>query len=182
MLRELLVCVLIVVVVIYAWRANKGTAGSHKGWIVSILGILLLMWILPMFLGFARGSKVPLEVAVETKTVVDKTICYEFYWKLPDGVYVNGRNEIAPDETIVEVVKLTESEFFLNQHYVEYRDPDTMRIRLRKTGDKSWEGTWEQDNPENHGRMELREVSTGIYSGDRTWKKGERGFCSIKLK
>ena len=111
--------------------------------------------------------------------VVTKKILFDYYFKLPNGVYVNGRNEVAPDERTLEVVRWDDNYLWLNQYYVEYGHPETMRIRLQRVCNKSWEGTWEQDRPENHGRMTLTEVNPNTFLGEQTWKDGERASCHI---
>ena len=161
---------------------KKKKTGQGFGW-VAIATVIVIVTLLPpwwwlIHYHVQRKSKTPTMIYSGNTNTPE----YEFYWKLPQNVYVNSRNEIASDERLVEMIRLDDSQFWLNQHYVEYGRPEIMRIRLERVGDKSWEGTWEQDNPENHGRMNLDEITPGVYAGDRTWKNGERGRCYIKRK
>jgi hypothetical protein len=118
----------------------------------------------------------------EAMRVVDKSVYYDFYWKITEGMGVNGRSEISPEETTVELVRQDDKHLWFDQHYLEYGEPETMRIRLTKTDTDSWEGTWEQDNPKTDGHMALDKVGSDTYAGVRTWSSGQEGRCHFKKK
>jgi hypothetical protein len=111
---------------------------------------------------------------------------YRYYWELPKGVYVDGRNKISPKETTLELVQPVGDVFYLDQPYFTHGKPERMRIRLRKVGEKRWSGPWSQDNPEQHGNMELREDGPGSFSGSQTFVTRSRirhtKFCSIVIE
>lgn len=119
-----------------------------------------------------------------TKTTISSQ-CY-WYWKLPAGQYIRGRNEAAPDERTLKVVTRTDREICLDLNYQEYGQWETMRIQLFKTGERSWEGTWRQNNPQDGGRLEMSEIVPGAFGGDIVWQRGKgnddpRGRCEIKF-
>lgn len=108
---------------------------------------------------------------------------YEWVWELPPGQYVRGLNRSGP--MVAEIIKRDDSNLWINTPYLEYGKLEVARIRMSKISDKSWEGTWEQDNPEDHGRCELHEVSPGTWAGHMTGKEGASGlspFCTLKRK
>jgi NADH:ubiquinone oxidoreductase subunit 5 (subunit L)/multisubunit Na+/H+ antiporter MnhA subunit len=121
-------------------------------------------------------------IAITKKPAVNKIIKFDYYWKLDNGQYIHGQNEAKPSERTVELVKFDENHFYLDQQYVQCGSPQTARFRMQKTGDKLWEGTFEQDYPEEHGRITLHETTQGIYSGKQTWSDGKTAFCTFQRK
>lgn len=114
---------------------------------------------------------------------INQTIQYEWYWKLDNGeTFPNGRNEAAPGERTMELVSDGNSDHLcFNLHYYEYGKPEIMRVRLAKTGEKTWGGTWEQENPKEGGKMTVNEISPGVYAGTMT-DQGKVARCYLKKK
>ena len=152
-------------------RGKKGD--ERKG-----LGV---SWLLYMVILVGLGSWWLKDPQI-TRFTESKEGMYEWYWKLPKGVHVRGRNESAVNERVAEVTPRSDGSLWVNVQYKEHGSPEMARIRLQKVGAKSWEGTWEQDNPADHGRIALEEVALGVYAGDITWQNGLRGRCHLMKK
>ncbi len=115
---------------------------------------------------------------------------WEYYFRLPAGVYVNDRNESSPDEMIAEEVFKDDNHLWVDLHYKEYGRPEVERIRITRVGGNLWEGTSEQDNPPARARLSLIESVVGQhYAGSITWtsagkytwsKNGPTATCYLR--
>ena len=174
--RELLLAIFIIVLVFWIWRWFRGTAGSWRGWVTTLVAILLLSLFAPwMWQKISEGGI--------TTYGFGKSSQYVWTWELPRGYYVRGLNKGGP--MVAEIIPCSDGALWINTFYNEHGVPDVTRIRLTKVEDNSWEGTWEQDNPEDHGRCELRKVASDTWAGTMTGK--EEGvippaFCTLKRK
>jgi hypothetical protein len=110
---------------------------------------------------------------------VQRTPQGEWYWVLPPGQYINGRNESAPDERTVDIYPQRDGSILAELHYTEYGQPETQRIRIYKVSEKSWKGSADQDNPEEHAKLDLIESSPGVYSGEIKWSEKIKGKCYL---
>ena len=145
-------------------------------WIIGVIIFRLLIW---WFMNQHEQNVAKTQTSSEIGVVRPK---YEWTWKLPRGVYIRGRNCSSPNEKNVEVIFQDNGSLWINKHYLEYNKPEVCRIRLTAIGDKSWEGTWEQENPPDHGRCNLNEIGNGIWAGHITGTAGIPAFCTLKRK
>ncbi len=136
-------------------------------WIIGLLIFRLLVWGIVNHYPKQTSEK---PTANSIQVAVNKTIQYEWYWKLPPGVSRRGRNEKAANERLAEIIPQNDNSLlYADVPYFEYGSPQRERIRLVKTGDNTWEGTWEQDNPEDRARVVVDRDGRG-YHGTITWK------------
>lgn len=102
-------------------------------------------------------------------------------WKLPKGKTVRSLNESGP--LVTEIIKRDDKNLWINILYVKDDNPEVARIRLTKIGDRSWEGPWEQDNPEDFGRCELHESIPGkLFTGNMTGVAGIPAHIEVNHK
>lgn len=183
--RELLAAIAIIILIVWCWKGMKGTAGSWTRWVVALVLITIIAITGPWL--YKTSSERQAGVSVQNNTSaakmqVTKQPEYEWYWKLPHGQFINGRNESARNERTAELIPRGNDEVWADLHYVEYGSPEILRIRLRKTGDKVWEGSCEQDNPRESCRLSLVESTPGTYGGQIIWKDGRIGTCYLSKK
>ena len=168
------------------WR----TVGKILIWIIGIIIFRIIFWWLVKY--HDEYKTVPAQKATPPSqtqptlssraVLVDKVIYYDYYWKLDRNQFVNGQNEVKPNERTLELVRLNDKNFDLKQSYVQCGSPQTCWFTMQKTGNGLWEGDFKQNYPEDHGRITLFEISPGIYSGKQTWEDGKTAICSIKRK
>ncbi|OHA46997.1 MAG: hypothetical protein A2541_01085 [Candidatus Taylorbacteria bacterium RIFOXYD2_FULL_36_9] len=165
-------------------EGEKGKKTSGLGWIVGLIVVALIGWGVWYFVSHNKKAGGPLTNS--SGIPVTQSAQYEWYWKLPSGVYMHGRNESAPNERTAEAIPRSDGSIWADLHYMEYGSPETQRIRLWKVSDKMWEGDCDQDRPQEHCRLNLIEVALGVYAGKITWKDGSRdlaeGNCYLKRK
>jgi hypothetical protein len=148
-------------------------------WIIGLLIFRLLVWGIVNHYPKQTSEK---PTANSIQVAVNKTTPYEFYWKLPSGMFIRGRNESAKNERDVEIVRMDNNSLWFNQYYTEYGSREVCRFRLEKVGEKTWDGIWEQNNPQDNGRCSLHEIVPGVWSGTITGKDGIPAFCKLIKK
>jgi hypothetical protein len=177
------------------WRWSKGsnsaTGGSGAsgapapattnkgfgwGWLVITVFVSITTWWITNY-----SAKIEVSEIRQQQTLKTMGVRYEWYWELPSGVYVHGRNRSSPNDIITEgIPKGDPNVIWADLHYMEYGSPEIERIRIQKVGGKRWQGTSEQDNPMQRCRLDLLEVSPGMYAGKITWQDGKEGTCYLK--
>ena len=162
--------------------AKNHKLGPVFGWtalvvvVMTVIGIGILWWRMP-----PRIHKPDQAVISAT----DTNPVYDVYWKLKSGEYHKGRNEKYAGARIAYGIPKANGSIWADVPYVEYGSPEAERIRLTKVATpaespESWEGTWEQDNPEDRGRVTVFNAGPGIYTGSITWTDGKSAFFRLK--
>jgi hypothetical protein len=114
-------------------------------------------------------------LAVNTQSNV-----WDWTWETFNGEWIHGRQRNAVDETMAEMYPQTNGNIYFDVPYIEYHTPQRERVRLVKTGDKTWLGDRDQDYPEDHSRVRLDEIVPGeAYSGTITWTNGVMASCRL---
>jgi hypothetical protein len=146
-------------------------------WVIGLIIFRIIFWWLVKY--HEEYKSAPPQIT-KSSAVITKSPEYEWSWELPRGQQVRGFNKSVP--MVAEIIPRTDGALWIDTHHVEYGSPEVARIRLAKVGEKSWEGTWEQDNPQDSGRCSLHEVSTGTWAGQMIGKAQIPAFCTLKRK
>jgi hypothetical protein len=146
-------------------------------WVIGLLVFRMLVWGIVNHYPKESSAK---QTANLIPVIENKTVQYEWYWELPLGQFVRGKNKGGP--FVAEINTQENGDLWVNVLYEEYGKKEVAKIRLGKIGDKSWEGPWEQNNPQDEGRCDLHEISPGVWSGTMTGKDGIPAFCKIIRK
>jgi hypothetical protein len=120
-----------------------------------------------------KNAKTMTGQIVKTTPVTAREITkYRWYWELPEGQYVNGRNRAEPDDGTLELVSDGDpNSLCFDLHYIQNGRPQTCRLRLKRIRNGAWSGTFNQNYPEDHGWVELREIDDkDCYSGTLRWE------------
>ena len=190
---RLFVAILIFVSAILGWRILKCSDSEKRWpWILALIAAVVAMVLGPHLYHRAEDArkqeaeqrKAEQQLAVSVKQTAPTH--YRWHWKLPDGVDVHGRNESDGNNPFAELIPRSDDSIWADFHYVEYGRQETERIRLSRTvgSTNTWSGTFEQDNPEEHGRIEVDQVVPGIWAGDKIWAwhgSEKRGRCYLIL-
>jgi hypothetical protein len=155
-------------------------------WIIGILLFKLLLW--GLYSNYKKEAVIKTQIfktePVVTTVPARQITKYNFYWELPGNQYINGRNRAKENETVLELVSDGDpNSLYFDFHYTQSGRPQTCRLRLKKIRNGAWSGTFGQEDPEEHGTIELREIVPDTYSGTMTWENGMVGMCSVsKIK
>jgi len=159
-------------------KAKKGY--GWLGGLIAIVIAIILTWGFSTSWGKSKQAVVP--VTNSGTQVVQRAPQGEWYWVLPPGEYINGRNESAANERTVDLYPQRDGSILAELRYTEYGQPETQRIRIYKVSDKSWKGSADQDNPEEHAKLDLIESSPGVYSGEIKWSEKTKGKCYLNTR
>jgi hypothetical protein len=147
----------------------------------AIIALVLVISISSRVRGCARDKEQLERVAkAQEATAVTQTVQYEWYWEPPPGQFVRGMNKGGP--FVAEVDIQADGDLWVNIYYTEYQKKEVTKVRLGQVSSKSWEGPWEQKNPQDEGRCDLHEISSGVWSGTMTGKAGIPAFCKLIKK
>ncbi len=155
------------------WKKVRKSLSWTFGLIVLVV-ICVFIW---NHIPSKQTSPLPIQKQTDNPGTTKAPEYYECYWKLPAGQYVNGRNETAENERVAEAILVDSDTIWADQHYMEYGNPEVKRIRLHRVSKKVWKGYTIQENPEQHCRLELIEVSPGVYAGEIVWQKNGRDIA-----
>jgi hypothetical protein len=144
-------------------------------WVVGLLIFRLVFWgFIKLYSGKIPDSNLLAKFGLTNQTNNDWT----FQWELPRGQYDHGANK--SDLLEAEVKFRPDGSLRVNIYFDNNYKLDVCKMRLEKTGEKSWEGVWERDNPEDSGKCDLHEIAPGVMGGSMTSKTGLTAFCTLK--
>lgn len=149
------------------------------GWVWAV--VVILVGLLTWWLTSNSYEKEKVAIArTQLSSVATAMAQYEWTWELPPGKFVRGLNKGGP--MVAEIIPCSDGGLWVDTPYIEYGKQEKTRVRLSKTGEKSWEGVWEQENPADSGRCDLHQLSDGVWAGHMTGKAGIPAFCTLKRK
>lgn len=190
--RLLFASLFLIILLAWGWRWTKGTAGSHKNWMVWLIIIGLIFVFCPMvgtlvdWANQPSGSVAPRSgsVGVTARSAVapvSQVKKYDYYFKLDDGKFLHGQNESKPHERTAEWVETGDPNLlYFDLPYFQCGQPERTRFRLRKVRKGLFEGTAEQENPPSRSRITLNQLAVGVYAGKQTWQDGSTAICHFK--
>jgi hypothetical protein len=195
----LLVSLLIIVLIVWAWKAMKGTAGRKKPWLITVSALIIALILVPLFREMTQNRQreqkaqeesrlnnpalpAPLSVSQIPVARTQKMV-YRWTWYVPSGEYIHGRNRNADEVTVAEMIENSTESLYFDVPYIEFGRPERERIRLGRVGlkaGKTWSGDRDQDRPKEHSRVDMRETGTNAWSGTITWlPDGPVAICSL---
>jgi hypothetical protein len=174
--RELLLAIFIIVLIFWIWRWMRGTAGSWRGWVTTLVAILLLSLFAPwMWQKISEGGITVTSSGIQTTHPTEEWI---FVWHLPPNQYDRGRNG---DTLEARIVKNDSKSLWFDTIYNYDGSMEVGRTQLSKNGDR-FVGSWSQDNPMDGGSIYMDKVDNQIWVGQFTDQTGRTYPCTLKRK
>ena len=176
--RELLLAIFIIVLVFWGWRWFKGTAGSWRGWVTTLVAILTLSFLAPwMWQKISEGGITVTSSGIQTVRPAEEWV---FSWRLPPGQMDGGRNQHTLE---VEITRNDRESLWVVLHDKgNGEDVSVGGLRLAKNGDDLI-GTWNNYLDGDGGKCYLyKQGANQWWSGHYELKDGSRTDCTLKRK
>jgi len=148
--RILLLAIFIIVLAFWGWRWLKGTAGSPKGWVTTLVAILLLSLFAPSL--WQKIDESGITITSSGIPVTQPMVRMKLEWVLPPDQLDRGINSDILD---VVITKNEASDLWFETPYKKDGRMEVARYYLKKDGDKL-SGSWSQNNPQDGGTLYLK--------------------------